>query len=93
MKICHSLFSSTALNGNDLVKGFNGVPILSLGRALSSTEIITIAVIAALVLVAIIFTGATCAVRRRSRKSEVLQPLLGETYPRYAEEKENTESV
>ncbi|XP_069621025.1 5,6-dihydroxyindole-2-carboxylic acid oxidase [Ranitomeya imitator] len=62
-------------------------------RALGSTEMITVAVIAALVLVAMIFMGATCALRRRSRKSEVLQPLLGESYPHYAEDKENTQSV
>ncbi|XP_075065757.1 5,6-dihydroxyindole-2-carboxylic acid oxidase [Mixophyes fleayi] len=62
-------------------------------RALNNTEIITIAVIAALGLVAIIFAGATCAVRRRSKKNEVLQPLLGERYPCYAEDKEATQSV
>lgn len=66
---------------------------VSLGRPLSNTEIITIAVIAALVLVAIIFAGATCAVRRKNQKNEVLQPLLGESYPRYAEDKENTQAV
>ncbi|KAM4807536.1 5,6-dihydroxyindole-2-carboxylic acid oxidase [Rhinophrynus dorsalis] len=61
-------------------------------RAFSVTEIITVTVVSALVLVAIIFAGASCAIRRR-RKNEVLQPLLGESYPRYADERENTQSV
>ncbi|XP_063311205.1 5,6-dihydroxyindole-2-carboxylic acid oxidase isoform X2 [Pelobates fuscus] len=64
------------------------------GRTLSITEIITIAVIAALVLVAIIFAAVSCAVHRRRSKSDVLQPLLGDQYQRYAEDhKEDTQSV
>ncbi|XP_068091099.1 5,6-dihydroxyindole-2-carboxylic acid oxidase [Hyperolius riggenbachi] len=62
-------------------------------RPLQSTEIITITVIAALGLVAIIFAGTTCALHRRNKKNEALQPLLGESYPRYAEDKESTQSV
>ncbi|XP_053312532.1 5,6-dihydroxyindole-2-carboxylic acid oxidase isoform X2 [Spea bombifrons] len=63
-------------------------------RSFTTTEIITVAVIAALILVAVVFAGVSCAVRRRRSKNEVLQPLLGEQYPRYAEDnKENTQSV
>ncbi|KAE8632905.1 hypothetical protein XENTR_v10001711 [Xenopus tropicalis] len=62
-------------------------------RALSTTEIITVAVVSALVLVAIIFAAATCIISRR-RKNDAFQPLLGESYPRYAEDREqNTQSV
>nr|P55027.2 RecName: Full=5,6-dihydroxyindole-2-carboxylic acid oxidase; Short=DHICA oxidase; AltName: Full=Tyrosinase-related protein 1; Short=TRP-1; Short=TRP1; Flags: Precursor [Ambystoma mexicanum]AAC17168.1 tyrosinase-related-protein-1 [Ambystoma mexicanum] len=60
-------------------------------RALNFTEIITIAVVAALVLVAVIFAAASCAVHR-SRKDDVHQPLLGEQYPRYSEEYERDAS-
>lgn len=54
-------------------------------RALNITEIITIAVVAALVLVAVIFAAASCAVHRR-RKDDLHQPLLGDQYPRYSED-------
>ncbi|KAM4709605.1 5,6-dihydroxyindole-2-carboxylic acid oxidase isoform 1-T2 [Discoglossus pictus] len=63
------------------------------GRTFSITEIVTIAVVSALVVVAILFAGASCVIHRRRSKPEVHQPLLGEQYPRYAEGKENTQSV
>lgn len=44
-------------------------------------------IVAALVLVAVIFAATTCAVRARSYKMEGHQPLLGEQYQRYGEEK------
>ncbi|KAM8962084.1 5,6-dihydroxyindole-2-carboxylic acid oxidase [Pelodytes ibericus] len=64
------------------------------GRTFSIAEIITMAIIAALVLVAFVFAGVSCAVRRRRSKSDVFQPLLGEHSSRYTEDhKENTQSV
>lgn len=50
------------------------------------TEIITMSIVAALVVVAIIFAATTCAVRARS-KMEGHQPLLGDQYQRYDDEK------
>ncbi|KAM9330678.1 5,6-dihydroxyindole-2-carboxylic acid oxidase [Gastrophryne carolinensis] len=61
-------------------------------RPLGNAEIITITVIVALVFVAMVFSIASCVVRRRN-KNEALQPLLGEAYPRYAEDTENTQEV
>ncbi|MCI4394832.1 hypothetical protein PGIGA_G00173240 [Pangasianodon gigas] len=52
-------------------------------RPITLTEIITIAVIAALIVVAIIFAVTTCAVRSRAHNSEGRQHLLGEQYQRY----------
>uniref|UniRef100_A0A8C5LXJ4 5,6-dihydroxyindole-2-carboxylic acid oxidase n=1 Tax=Leptobrachium leishanense TaxID=445787 RepID=A0A8C5LXJ4_9ANUR len=64
------------------------------GRTLTITEILTIGVIAALVLVAFVFAVISCIVHRRHSKSEVLQPLLGDQYQRYAEDqKENAVMV
>lgn len=45
------------------------------------------AIVSALVLVAAIFAVTTCAVRARSRKMEGHQPLLGDQYQRYDDEK------
>ncbi|MBN3291602.1 TYRP1 oxidase, partial [Polypterus senegalus] len=58
-------------------------------RPFSLTEIITIAVIALLMLIAIIFALTTCILRTRSfsrGKSESHQPLLGDQYLRYSED-------
>ncbi|XP_053556589.1 5,6-dihydroxyindole-2-carboxylic acid oxidase [Bombina bombina] len=63
------------------------------GRAFTITEIITVAVVSALVFVAILFAGTSCLIHRRKKKNEVHQPLLGEQHPRYADEKENSQSV
>ncbi|KAK6494042.1 5,6-dihydroxyindole-2-carboxylic acid oxidase-like [Huso huso] len=70
------------------------------GRPYTMTEIITIAIVAALILVAIIFAATTCAVRARSYshgKNEARQPLLAEHYRRYSEDheriQEKTQSV
>lgn len=52
-------------------------------RPITLTEIITIAVVAALIVVAIIFAITTCAVRSRTYKMDGRQPLLGEQYQRY----------
>ncbi|XP_061620143.1 5,6-dihydroxyindole-2-carboxylic acid oxidase-like isoform X2 [Phyllopteryx taeniolatus] len=52
-------------------------------QAFTLTEMITMGIIAALLLVAAIFVVSTCAVRSRSRKMEALQPLLGDRYQRY----------
>uniref|UniRef100_A0A4W4ERM8 5,6-dihydroxyindole-2-carboxylic acid oxidase n=1 Tax=Electrophorus electricus TaxID=8005 RepID=A0A4W4ERM8_ELEEL len=52
-------------------------------RPITLTEIITIAVVAALIVVAIIFTVTTCIVRTSSNKTEGRQPLLGEQYQCY----------
>ncbi|MEE6459133.1 hypothetical protein FKM82_000552 [Ascaphus truei] len=45
-------------------------------RAFSITENITIAVVSALVLVAIIFASATCAIRRKRNKNEGEEPMV-----------------
>ena len=50
------------------------------------TEIITMAIVAALVVVAVVFAATTCAVRARSRL-EGHQPLLSDQYQRYDDEK------
>lgn len=52
-------------------------------RPLTFTEMITIGVVAALIIVAVIFAATTCAVRLRSYRMEGRQPLLGEHYQRY----------
>ncbi|MBN3310228.1 5,6-dihydroxyindole-2-carboxylic acid oxidase-like [Amia ocellicauda] len=60
-------------------------------RPYSLTEIITIAIVAALILLAIIFAATTCAVRAKSYnpgKNESRQPLLGDQYQRYSEDRE-----
>ncbi|KAI1883434.1 hypothetical protein AGOR_G00231410 [Albula goreensis] len=63
-------------------------------RPYTLTEIITLAVVAALVVVAVIFAATTCAVRTRSyTKLEGRQPLLGEQYQRYSDEHDKTQSV
>lgn len=51
------------------------------------TEIITMAIVSALIVVAVIFAATTCAVRARSYKVEGHQPLLGEQYQRYDADK------
>lgn len=45
------------------------------------------AIVAALVVVAVIFAATTCAVRARSYKMEGHQPLLGGQYQRYDADK------
>ncbi|XP_066471839.1 5,6-dihydroxyindole-2-carboxylic acid oxidase [Tiliqua scincoides] len=55
-------------------------------RALQVTEIITIAIVTALILVAIIFAGATCIVHARRNKDELHQPLLTDQYQTYSDE-------
>ncbi|KAG9346898.1 hypothetical protein JZ751_005825 [Albula glossodonta] len=63
-------------------------------RPYTLTEIITLAVVAALVVVAVIFAATTCAIRTRSyAKLEGRQPLLGEQYQRYSDEHDKTQSV
>lgn len=52
-------------------------------RPLTLTEIITVGVVAALIVVAVIFAASTCAVRSRSYRMEGRQPLLGDHYQRY----------
>ncbi|KAM5260019.1 5,6-dihydroxyindole-2-carboxylic acid oxidase isoform 2-T5 [Hipposideros larvatus] len=57
-------------------------------RNFSISEIITIAVVAALLLVAVIFVGASCLIRARNKLDEANQPLLGDQYEHYTEEYE-----
>lgn len=57
-----------------------------LARALHVTEIITIAIVTALIIVAIIFAGATCIVHARRNKDELHQPLLTDQYQTYSDE-------
>ncbi|KTF82793.1 hypothetical protein cypCar_00033047 [Cyprinus carpio] len=61
-------------------------------RPLTPTQIVTIAVVAALIVVAIIFAASTCAVRSRAYRTEGRQPLLGDQYQRY-DSHEKTQSV
>lgn len=61
-------------------------------RALTLTQIITVTVVAALIIVAIVFAAATCVVRSRSFGTETQQPLLGDQYQRY-DEQHKTQSV
>lgn len=49
------------------------------------SEIITIAIVAAVLVVAIVGAVIACAMRiRSSRSAEALEPLLGETFQRYS---------
>lgn len=57
------------------------------GQPFTLTEIITMAIIGALLLVAAIFAVTTCAVRARSYKMEGHQPLLVDQYQRYDSDK------
>lgn len=63
-----------------------------LARPLTLTQIITVAVVAALIVVAIIFAATTCVVRSRSYRSEGRRPLLGDQYQRY-DDHDKTQSV
>lgn len=51
------------------------------------TEIITMSIVAALMVVAVVFAATTCAVRAKSYKVEGRQPLLGDQYQRYDDDK------
>ncbi|MEQ2173321.1 hypothetical protein GOODEAATRI_030972 [Goodea atripinnis] len=56
-------------------------------RPLTLSEIITVAIVVAVVVVAALGGLIACAVRVRSQGSaETLEPLLAETYRRYSEE-------
>lgn len=58
--------------------------IFQIGRNFSISEIVTIAVVAALLLVAVIFVGASCLIRTRSNVDEANQPLLTDQFQHYA---------
>ncbi|KAF7250520.1 5,6-dihydroxyindole-2-carboxylic acid oxidase [Varanus komodoensis] len=55
-------------------------------RALQITEIISIAIVAALILVAIVFVSATCIVYARRKRDEFHQPLLTDQYQSYSDD-------
>ncbi|KAJ3584858.1 hypothetical protein NHX12_013581 [Muraenolepis orangiensis] len=55
------------------------------GQPFTMSEIITMVIVAGLILVAVVFGAATCAVRRRSKDGR--QPLLGDQYQRYDDDK------
>ncbi|XP_019339371.1 5,6-dihydroxyindole-2-carboxylic acid oxidase isoform X2 [Alligator mississippiensis] len=55
-------------------------------RAFHITEIITIAIVTALILVAIIFAGTMCIVHSRKNKDELHQPLLTDQYQHYSDD-------
>ncbi|XP_006013432.1 5,6-dihydroxyindole-2-carboxylic acid oxidase [Latimeria chalumnae] len=64
-------------------------------RILNTVEIITVAVVAALVLVAAIFAVTTCIVRARKSntgRNDASQPLLVERYPSYSNEYEKIQN-
>lgn len=71
---------------------FNSPFIFPIGRNLSISEIVTIAVVAALLLVAVIFAGASCLIRARSNMDETNQPLLTDQYQHYAEDYGNMQN-
>lgn len=54
-----------------------------IGQSFSIPEIITIAVVAALLLIAVIFVGASCVIRARNKMDEANQPLLTDQYQHY----------
>ncbi|KAG7262701.1 hypothetical protein CRUP_025506 [Coryphaenoides rupestris] len=56
------------------------------GQPFTMTEIITMVLVTALIVVAVVFAAATCAVRNKSR-TDGRQPLLGEQYQRYDDDK------
>lgn len=62
------------------------------GRNFSISEIVTIAVIAALLLVAVIFVGASCLIRARRNMDEANQSLLTDQYQHYVEEYEKIQN-
>lgn len=66
--------------------------IFPIGRNLSITEIVTIAVVAALLLVAVIFAAASCLIRARSNMDEANQPLLTDQYQHYDEDYEKMQN-
>lgn len=56
-------------------------------RAYTLSEIITIGIVAAVLVVAVVGGVIACAVRARSyHSSEALEPLLGDTFRRYSED-------
>lgn len=56
-------------------------------RAYTLSEIITIGIVAAVLVVAVVGGVIACAVRARSfRSAEALEPLLGDTFRRYSED-------
>lgn len=59
----------------------------STARAYTLSEIITIGVVAAVLVVAVVGGVIACAMRARSyRSAEALEPLLGDTFRRYSED-------
>lgn len=74
--------------GNDFTIYFLFSFYFQTGRSFSIPEIVTIAVVAALLLVAVIFAGASCLIRARSNMDEANQPLLTDQYQHYIEENE-----
>ena len=58
-----------------------------IAQAYTLSEIITIAIVSAVLVVAVVGGVMACAVRARSyRSAEALEPLLGETFRRYSED-------
>lgn len=58
----------------------------SAARAYTLSEIITIGIVAAVLVVAVVGGVIACAMRARSYRSpEALEPLLGETFRRYSD--------
>ena len=74
--------------GNDITIYFLLSFYFQTGRSFSISEIVTMAVVAALLLVAVIFAGASCLIRARSNMDEANQPLLTDQYQHYIEEYE-----
>ncbi|XP_030048302.1 5,6-dihydroxyindole-2-carboxylic acid oxidase [Microcaecilia unicolor] len=62
-------------------------------RALNITEVITITIVTALILIALVFTFATCVIQGRRNKDELNQPLLGDQYTHYSEEYEKIQNA
>lgn len=73
--------------GNTGNRAVTSHDLSSTARAYTLSEIITIGIVAAVLVVAVVGGVIACAVRARSyRSAEALEPLLGETFRRYSED-------
>ncbi|XP_062409380.1 tyrosinase-related protein 1b [Sardina pilchardus] len=62
-------------------------------RPYTLSEIITIGIVAAVLVVAVLGAVIACAVRARSYSSEGLEPLLGEQFRRYSEDERRVDKI
>lgn len=72
---------------------FGGGPLIPLARPYTLSEIITIGIVAAVLVVAVLGAVIACAVRARSYNPEGLEPLLGEQFRRYSEDERRVDKI